>query len=350
MSKLMKKDFKIVENFGGLALISIMIILAGIFCMLAFGGLNLGIDYEGGAKVEIELTKSIETAGYEKDFEAEMTEFITKENKYSISDKMQKSPLSGGTGFTYEFRLNYVYDGKNMGASEQSQQEFIQLLNGDNKNADDQGFRGMLEDKVREYLDSKGLIEEYDEGCVRITVIGASSSKSLINSTILAIILALVAILVYIIIRFTLSSGIAAFCGLLHDVLIMVCLTAMFQIPVNMTFIAAVITIIGYSINASIVIFDKVRECLKSAAFAQASDTEIANYAIKHSLVKILLSTLTTLIMVVALVLYSVSTIQEFIIPIIFGLVAGTFSALCLTPSLWVAYRKIGAKIKKKKA
>ena len=349
MSKLMKKDFKIVENFGGLALISIMIILAGIFCMLAFGGLNLGIDYEGGAKVEIELTKSIETAGYENEFETKMTDFI-KKGGYTVSDKMQKSPLSGGTGFTYEFRLNYEHNGKNMGASEQSQQEFIQLLNGDNKNADDQGFRGDLEEQVRAFLDSKGLIEEYDEGCVRIAVIGASSSKSLINSTILAIILALVAILVYIIIRFTLSSGIAAFCGLLHDVLIMVCLTAMFQIPVNMTFIAAIITIIGYSINASIVIFDKVRECLKSAAFAQASDTEIANYAIKHSLVKILLSTLTTLVMVVALVLYSVSTIQEFIIPIIFGLVAGTFSALCLTPSLWVAYRKIGAKIKKKKA
>ncbi len=347
MSKLMKKDFKIVENFGGLVLISIMIILAGILTMFSFGGLNLGIDYEGGAKVEIELTKSVEV--HEKEFETTMTDLIENAG-YTVSDKMQKSPLSGGTGFTYEFRLNYELNGKNMGASEESQVEFIQSLNGDDKNADDKGFKGELEEQVRAFLDTKGLVEEFDEGCVRIAVIGASSSKSLINSTILAIILALVAILVYIIIRFTLSSGIAAFCGLIHDVLIMVCLTAMFQIPVNMTFIAALITIVGYSINASIVIFDKVRECLRSAAFAQASDTEIANYAVKHSLVKILLSTLTTLIMVVALVLYSVSTIQEFIIPIIFGLVAGTFSALCLTPSLWVAYRKIGAKIKKKKA
>lgn len=346
MSKLMKKDFKIVENFAGLALISLMIIFAGVIFMCAFG-LNLGIDYEGGAKVEIELTKGVEA--YETEFETSMTKLI-EDAGYTVSDKMQKSPLSGGTGFTYEFRLNYELNGQNMGKNEELQTQFIESLNGKDNNADDHGFKGEVEEAVRSFLDGKGLVNEYEEGCVRIAVIGASSSKSLINSTIIAIILALVAILVYIVIRFTLSSGIAAFCGLIHDVAIMIALTAIFQIPVNMTFIAAVITIIGYSINSSIVIFDKVRECLKSTAFAGASDAEIANYAIKHSLVKILLSVLTTLIMVVALVLYSVSTIQEFIIPIIFGLIGGTFSALCLSPSLWVLYRKIGAKIKSKKA
>ena len=81
-----------------------------------------------------------------------------------------------------------------------------------------------------------------------------------------------------------------------------------------------------------------------------ASNEEIANYSIKHSLVKVLLSVLTTLIMVVALVLFSVSTIQEFILPIIFGLIAGTFSATCINPSLWVIFEKIGAKAKSKKA
>ena len=111
MSKLMKKDFKIVENFAGLALISLMIIFAGVIFMCAFG-LNLGIDYEGGAKVEIELTKGVEA--YETEFETSMTKLI-EDAGYTVSDKMQKSPLSGGTGFTYEFRLNYELNGQNMG-------------------------------------------------------------------------------------------------------------------------------------------------------------------------------------------------------------------------------------------
>lgn len=345
MSKLMKKDFKIVENFGGLAFISLIIILVGAMFIAAFG-LNIGIDYEGGAKVEVELSTD-SVVEHEKDFEKTLTDFMTK-GGYTVSDKMQKSELTGG-GYTYEFRLKYELNGKKMGDSEEAQTQFVQSLNGNETVSGDHGFRGEIEEAVKAFLESKG-IDEYQEGCVRIAVIGKSSSDSLMNSTILAIILALVAILVYIIIRFTVSSGLAALCGLIHDVAIMVSLTAIFQIPVNMTFIAAVITIIGYSINSSIVIFDKVRECTKSAAFAYASDAEIANYAIKHSMVKILLSILTTLIMVVALVLFSVSTIQEFIIPIIFGLIAGTFSALCLSPSLWVVYRKIGAKIKNKKA
>ncbi len=348
MSKLMKKDFKVVQRFPILIAISAVVILAGLLVMI-FSGLNIGIDYEGGAKVEIELAGDYsENAEFRNGFEDKFTAFIN-DNGYEVADKMQVSPLSEG-GATYEFRLSYELNGKKVGKSEEEQTAFIQSLNGAADDASDEGFKGVLEAEVQKYLEEKGMGAEYEEGCVKIAVIGASSSQSLLNATFLAIALALVAILVYIMIRFTVSSGLAAICGLTHDVLIMIALTAIFQIPVNTTFIAAVITIIGYSINASIVIFDKVRECRKSTAFAYASDEEIANYAIKHSFVKIALSIITTLIMVVALVLFSVSTIQEFILPIIFGLIAGTFSALCLSPSIWVKFRKIGAKMKKKKA
>ena len=348
MFNFMKKDFKIVQKFPVLIAISALIIVAGIVMMIV-SGLNIGIDYEGGAKVEIELAGDYaENSEFKAGFEKEFTDFINS-NGYAVADKMQVSPLSDG-GSTYEFRLSYELNGKKVGKTEEEQTAFIESLNGKDNDASDEGFRGVLEEKVQQYLESKDMGAEYEEGCVKVAVIGASSSQSLLNSTFLAIALALVAILVYIMIRFTVSSGLAAICGLTHDVLIMVALTAIFQIPVNTTFIAAVITIIGYSINSSIVIFDKVRECRKSTAFAYASDEEIANYAIKHSLVKIILSIITTLIMVVALVLFSVSTIQEFILPIIFGLLAGTFSALCLSPSIWVLFRKIGAKSKSKKA
>lgn len=348
MSKLMKKDFKVVQKFPILIAISAVVILAGLLVMI-FSGLNIGIDYEGGAKVSIQFEGDYsENAEFRNGFEDKFTAFIN-DNGYEVADKMQVSPLKDG-GSTYEFRLSYELNGKKVGKSEEEQTAFIQSLNGADDDASDEGFKGVLEAEVQKYLEEKGMGAEYAEDCIRIELIGATSSQALLNSTFLAIALALVAILVYIMIRFTVSSGLAAICGLTHDVLIMIALTAIFQIPVNTTFIAAVITIIGYSINASIVIFDKVRECRKSTAFAYASDEEIANYAIKHSFVKIALSIITTLIMVVALVLFSVSTIQEFILPIIFGLIAGTFSALCLSPSIWVKFRKIGAKMKKKKA
>ncbi len=336
MSKLMKKDFNIVQKFPLLIFISFIIIITGVVFLLG-EGLNLGIDYKGGAKVEIELIDEIEDKAA---FEEHFTSFM-KDQGYTVVDKMMESPLTEG-GISYEFRLAYEYHGARV--EKDAQEAFITRLNNDFKNG--------LTDEVEAYLSTVNSVNLFDEEGINVAVIGESSSKSLLNRTFIALALALVAILVYIMIRFTVSSGLASICGLAHDVLITVALTAIFRkyLPVNMTFIAAVITIIGYSINASIVIFDKVRECQKSAAFAYASDEEIANYAIKHSLVKILLSVLTTLIMVVALVLFSVSTIQEFILPIIFGLLAGTFSALCLNPSLWVLFRKVGAKIKSKKA
>ena len=327
-----KKELNIVKKFPTLILISLMIVVCGAIFMLGHG-LNLGIDYAGGAKVEITLNGEVEDKNA---FESHFKSFIT-ENGYTVVDKMMESPLAEG-GITYEFRLAYEYHGVTV----ESQDSFNSRLSGD--------FKQALIEEVETYLNTIGAQDLFDEAGINTASIGESSSKSLLNRTFIAIALALVAILVYIMIRFTVSSGLAAICGLTHDVLVMVALTAIFQIPVNMTFIAAVITIIGYSINASIVIFDKVRECQNSTAFAYASDEEIANYAIKHSMVKILLSILTTLIMVVALVLFSVSTIQEFILPIIFGLLAGTFSALCLAPSIWVLFRKLGAKMKSKKA
>ena len=345
---LMKKDFNIVQKFPLLILVSILIICGGLIHVLAFG-LNIGIDYEGGAKIEIELAGDYsEKSDFKADFEEYFTNFINS-NGYNVVDKMQVSPLLEG-GSTYEFRLAYELNGKKIGKSEEEQVAFMESLQGPQTNKDNMGFQGVLEEEILKFFTDKEMEEEFVEGCVKANIIGASSSKSLTRATFIAIALALVAILVYIMIRFTVSSGLAAICGLAHDVLIMIALTAIFQIPVNTTFIAAVITIIGYSINSSIVIFDKVRECKKSAAFALASDEEIANYAIKHSFVKIALSILTTLIMVVALVLFSVSTIQEFILPIIFGLLAGTFSALCLNPSIWVLFKKVGAKRKSKKA
>lgn len=348
MTKLMKKDFKIVEKFKWFVLVSLIVVLAGVACIIG-GRFNLGIDFTGGAKIEITLGDFVK--GHEDEFEEECKSFL-EDKGFNVLDRMQVS--SGEGEAILEFRLEYSLNGKKINANNDDEQASFRLaLTGDEYDSSDSGVQGDLH---KELIKDGGFIKTYNndniddysdaEDFIKAYVVGASASSSLIKSAILAIIVAIIVMLIYIMIRFTVSGAFAAIFALTHDVLVMTALTAIFNIPVNSTFIAAVITIIGYSINSTIVIFDKIRECLKSPAFERASDAEIANYSIKHSLVKIVLSSLTTLIMVLVLLFLSVSTIQEFILPIVFGLFAGFWSAVLLSSSVWVFNRKLGAKIK----
>ena len=121
-----------------------------------------------------------------------------------------------------------------------------------------------------------------------------------------------------------------------------------FQIQVNTTFIAAVITIVGYSINATIVIFDRIRENKALNSMKDATNVEIANKSVAETLSRTILTTITTLATILALALVcslmGVITMEEFALPIIFGLLAGTFSSVLLAPSVWVLLKKVGAK------
>lgn len=346
MSKLMKKDFKVVENCKWISLVSIVVILLGVVFMFV-SGMNLGIDYTGGATIEIELGEYATKDSVKNAFEQDFTKFI-EDNKFDIFGQMLTSPSDAGV--TYEFRLNYVYDGKKMDNNDADWDEYRFALNGDDDDSTVNGLRGDLETHVIEFFaaNSELASENAEEVVVRVYAVGPTASNTLLRTSIIAIIVAIIVMLVYIIIRFTVLSGIAAVIALIHDVLFMTALTVIFQVPVNATYIAAIITIIGYSINASIVIFDKVRECSKTVAFAYATNAELANYSVKHSFIKVFLSSLTTFIMVFALI-FSVSTIREFILPIVFGLIGGLYSALCLAPSLWVLFKNSRDKAKSNK-
>lgn len=348
MANLMKKDFKIVEKFKWFILVSLAVIIAGVVCV-CMGRFNLGIDYTGGAKISVELGSFAK--GHEDEFEDTYKKFL-EEKGFKVLDRMQISESEGYEEL--EFRLEYSLNGKKIDTNDADQQEAFKLaLTGDDSDAADKGVQGDLQ---QDLIKEGGFIQKYNDGNVddyqqaeefiKAYVVGASASSSLINAAIWAIVVAIIVMLIYIMIRFTVSGAFAAIFALLHDVLVMTALTAIFNIPVNSTFIAAVITIIGYSINSTIVIFDKIRECIKSPAFELASDAEIANYSIKHSFVKIFLSSLTTMIMILALLFFSVSTIQEFILPIVFGLLAGFWSAVLLSSSVWVFNRKLAKKLK----
>lgn len=165
--------------------------------------------------------------------------------------------------------------------------------------------------------------------------VGASVSSELLTTAICSIIGALALMLLYIFIRFELSSAFAAIVALFHDVLIMFCFMAIFHIEINSTFIAAIITILGYSINNTIIIFDRVREAIKNGMAKNSTYGSVANFAVRDTLLRSINTSLTTLITIAMVAIIGVPDIRIFALPIIVGLLAGTFSSICIAPSIW---------------
>lgn len=164
-----------------------------------------------------------------------------------------------------------------------------------------------------------------------------------------ASLLAIVLILIYITIRFEFRSGLAAVLTLCHDICVMMAFFAIFQLPVNMNFIAAALTILGYSINATIVVFDRVRENTKGIADIKIFG-DVTDRSIKQTLARSINTSVTTLIPIVLILILGVPSIQNFAIALIVGIVSGTYSSVCIAGPLWVNLRKIGSGKKPAKA
>ena len=163
----------------------------------------------------------------------------------------------------------------------------------------------------------------------------------------LNLLLAAALMLVYIAIRFDLNSGLSAVFGLLHDVLIMLSFMVIFRsfIQMNSSFIAAALTIVGYSINNTIVIFDRIRENAKK--YPNMPRAEVTNISIRESLGRTLTTTATTLITIVALCILGVASIREFALPIIVGILSGVYSANMINGYVW-AYLEEKRRARKK--
>ena len=139
--------------------------------------------------------------------------------------------------------------------------------------------------------------------------------------------------LIYITIRFSFKSGISAIIGLLHNILVMLAIYSIFQIPVNSSFVAAVLTVVGYSINDTIVVFDKIREAARKGGRSQFA--EIANTSLNQTLTRTINTSVTTLITILTLYILGVDSIREFSLPIIIGVIVGTYSSICIATPIW---------------
>lgn len=172
--------------------------------------------------------------------------------------------------------------------------------------------------------------------------VSGTVSGRLIGDSLKAILLAIVLMLVYITFRFDFQSGSSAVLALTHDVMIMLGFYALFGFTVNTGFIAAVLTIVGYSINATIIVFDRVRE--NQRTMKKASFDEIADNAIRSSYFRAINSSLTTLFTIGVLYVMGVDSIREFALPIIVGIIAGTYSSLFIAGPFWAWWKASGKK------
>lgn len=338
MSKfsLKNKDLKIVQKFVIFLVVALLVIAAGAVMMIV-KGMNLGVEFKGGMTISVTVEGT--SVANEKEFESKINGLLKsgvtvngEEVTFNPSGTVQKSGDN-----EYEFRVDRDATGKTSGAidlsnMDDSEQAAYREVDGD--------FCKGIKEFAEEYLKSKASDPSAVSVKVTASTMGNDVMKATLRNAIIAVAVAVVVILAYIAIRFTLISGVAAVLALVHDVLVMTALTTIFQIPVNSTFIAAIITIIGYSINATIVIFDRIRELEKTPS-APLDDKDLANKAIANTLTRSILTTLTTLVMIVSLAIFGNSTIREFALPIIFGLVAGTYSSVLLSASTWVYLRKL---------
>ncbi len=160
-----------------------------------------------------------------------------------------------------------------------------------------------------------------------------------------AILLAAIGMLIYIAIRFEMKFAFAAIIALIHDILVLLAIYAIFRIPVNSAFIAAILTVVGYSINDTIVIFDRVREETRYSGKANAA--KIANVSLNSTFTRSINTSFTTLIVVVSLMVLSVTSIRQLALPLLAGVLTGTYSSIFIASPVWVMFKNKFSKNKR---
>lgn len=282
-----KVDF--LKNRKLFAGVSAIIILVGAVT-IGFCGLNLGIDYRAGSDITIATDKNLT----KKQINGDLSELKLKSSDITIGDEETV------------IRIDSALDG----------------------------------DKVKEV---NTYFEDKYDAKVNIGVVSNVVQRELIKNAILSVLLALVGIILYVSFRFKFSYAVSGVLALLHDVLIMIALFGIFNIEVSSMFIAALLAIIGYSINDTIVTFDRIREKLKNEDESKLSYDEfydLCNISIRETFGRTINTTITTLIPVITLIILGSSEILSFNLAMLIGLIAGTYSTIFIATALFLVLEK----------
>lgn len=278
---------KIIEKTKLWFAISIIFIIIG-FVNFAARGLNYGIEFTGGSLVTLKI---------EKEFKIEdVRNIAVKYDSEAIVQPVEEDEVT--------IRSNNLTD-----------EQIPQM--------------------VSEIKDKYQLKES---PLVTSDRIEPSIGKEFRKSAIISMIVAAALMLLYITVRFEFKFGASAIVALMHDVLVTISIYSILQIPLNSSFIAAILTILGYSINDTIVVFDRVRENKKMGRYKDYAT--LTNASITQTMSRSINTVLTTLFTITSIYILGVSAIKEFALPIIIGILSGTYSSIFIASPLWVLLKK----------
>jgi preprotein translocase subunit SecF len=286
--------FDIVKNRRYFFMLSGILLVLGLLSVAIFG-LNLGVDFKSGTRIDLYIGKPFEVKDVEAIIKQEIPNVsfkpVTKEGNYK---------LSASTTF-------------------------------------DTVVEQPLLVKLQEALQKKyGPQVSKAESTVNPVI-----ARELAQQAAIAVLIASVGIVLYIAIRFQFLFGIACVIALLHDVFIPISLFSVFRLEIDLTFIAAILTIVGYSINDTIVIFDRIRENLKTMKSKTVEDLEhLVNVSLWQTMARSINTVLTVFVVALAIALFGGEGIRNFSLALLFGLVSGTYSSIFIAAQIWVALKK----------
>ena len=279
---------KVIKNKNTFRIISAAIMILGLV-MFLINGFNFGIDFTGGTIIEINANK-----------------FIDVDQAKLIMDE-------------YDNDASIIHGGAN-------KEEVIIKSTLDLSNE-------TVNSIISAFAEQHGVNKDN----IKSEKFGPTMGKEISDKALLSISIATIAMLLYITFRFEWRFGLGAIIALLHDVIITIAVYAIFKLPINSSFIAAILTIVGYSINDTIVIFDRIREEVRLNP--RVTLENIVDTSIHHSLRRTIITTVTTLVSVVVLYIVGVEAVKVLALPLIIGMIAGTYSSLFIAPALWFDFK-----------
>jgi len=286
------KSINVTKNKGKYLLVPIIIILAGIVMYFVNNGFNFDIEFMGGIKMQVNMG----------------AQFDNEEVRAYLEEKTGVTPII----------VQNLGDGTQASIKTQPIEE---------------------EKKNEIYAALKEKYNLQDEEPMAVNSASASFGSQVQQKTLIYTLIAILCILAYIAIRFEWRSAVTAILALVVNIVVMFAVYAITYTPINTTFIAAMLTVIGYSINNTIVVFDRIRENMR-ARKKGVSVSDVTNKSINESMGRTINTTITTLITIVVLYIVGVQSIKEFAFPLIVGVLAGAYSSIFIASPWWASWKE----------
>ncbi|MDC3162112.1 protein translocase subunit SecF [Candidatus Pelagibacter sp.] len=278
---------KFYKNFNILS--GVLIIVSLLF--LIFKGLNFGVDFKGGTLIELRTDKST----------ANITKIRDSFNQMNLGDVSVKN-FGNETDFVVKF---------------------------EKQNSNDPKFIEEIKIKLSNSIGSVDFR--------RVENVGPKVSSELLRSGVIAIVLSLAAMLLYIWIRFEWQFSLGAILALFHDVIITLGIFSVFSLEINLSIVAAVLTIVGYSMNDTVVIFDRVRENLRK--YSDVKIFELTNISINETLSRTIITSVTTLLALLSIFIFGGEILKGFSLAMILGVIFGTYSSIYIANPILVSLK-----------